>query len=78
MMQVLSPLIDRILSPLIGILTIIGRTIGFILAPVFELLAVVTGYVGDAFVWLYNTVLRPVGNGFITIFNLLYNGWRRS
>ncbi|PKL28553.1 MAG: hypothetical protein CVV46_06145 [Spirochaetae bacterium HGW-Spirochaetae-2] len=74
MMQVLSPLIDRILSPLIGILTIIGRTIGFILAPVFELLAVVTGYVGDAFVWLYNTVLRPVGNGFITIFNLLYNG----
>jgi len=73
MMQVLEPLTNSILSPLIGILTIVGRTVGHVLAPVFELLGIVTALVGDAFVWLYNTVIRPVGNGIITIFNLLYN-----
>jgi len=72
-MSVLEPIINKALAPLLGILTIIGKTIGGVLSPVFELLAAVTEIVGKAFVWFYNKAILPVGNGFITIFNILYN-----
>jgi tape measure domain-containing protein len=72
--DVLSPLIDTVLSPILGALTIVGRTIGNIIAPLFELLGGVTGILGEAFIWLYNKIILPVGNGFITVFNMLYNG----
>lgn len=72
-MSVLEPIINKALAPLLGILTIIGKTIGGVLSPVFELLAAVTEIVGKAFVWFYNKAILPVGNGFITVFNLLYN-----
>lgn len=38
MMEVLQPLIDSILAPLVGFFKIIGRTLGETLAPMFELL----------------------------------------
>lgn len=72
-MDVLGPLIDKALAPLLGILTIFGRLIGGILAPAFDLLAEVTEIVGKAFVWIYNKILLPIGNGLISIFNIFYN-----
>jgi len=73
MMQVLQPLVDQILKPLIGIFIIIGRVLGSILAPVFEALAFITDKLAQAFVWLYNKAIRPVGNFFIGMMNILYN-----
>lgn len=72
-MTVLEPLINKALAPLLGILTIVGKTIGGVLAPVFELLASVTEILGRGFVWFYNKAILPTANGWITIFNIMYN-----
>jgi hypothetical protein len=73
MMEVLKPLIDNILQPLAAMLQIIGRVIGAILAPGFEILGRVVELVGQVFIWLYNKVILPVGNFFIKMMNMLYN-----
>jgi hypothetical protein len=62
MMQVLQPVMDTVLAPLIGIFAILGNTLGQILVPVIQLLTPVIEAVGKGFVWLYNNVIRPVGN----------------
>jgi len=51
-----------VLSPLVGILKTIGQTAGKLLAPAFKLLGTLTKAVGDAFAWLYNKVIVPIGN----------------
>jgi tape measure domain-containing protein len=71
MMEVLGPVIDTVLSPLVGILKILGQTIGKILTPVIQWLSPIIGYLGEVFIWLYNKILVPVGNGFITVFNAI-------
>ena len=73
MMSVLEPLINNLLSPLVGILQIIGQTLGHILAPLLQALGPIIEFIGKAFVWLYNKIIRPVGNGIITLFNIVYN-----
>ena len=65
MMEVLQPLIDSILAPLVGFFKIIGRTIGESLAPMFELL-------GDLLKAL-NPVLYAVYVVFKTVANVI--GW---
>lgn len=57
-----KPMVDDVLSPLVGILKIIGQTAGKLLAPAFKLLGTLTKAVGDAFAWLYNKVIVPIGN----------------
>ena len=71
MMEVLGPVIDSVLSPLVGILKLFGRAIGQMLTPVIEWLSPIIGFLGEVFIWLYNKVLVPVGNGFITVFNAI-------
>lgn len=57
-----KPMVDDVLSPLVGILKTIGQTAGKLLAPAFKLLGTLTKAVGDAFAWLYNKVIVPIGN----------------
>jgi hypothetical protein len=73
-MDVLSPFIDQILTPVLGALRIAGRAIGTIISPAFKFLGSITNILGKGFIWLYNKIILPVGNGFITVFNMLYNG----
>lgn len=73
MMAVLEPVLNQVLAPLVGILTTIGTLIGKILAPAIQILTPIIQLVTDGFVWLYNNVLIYVGNGIISIFNVLYN-----
>jgi hypothetical protein len=73
-MEVLEPVIDSILSPLVGILKIFGNVIGSVLAPVLQWLTPIIEFLGETFVWLYNKILMPVGNGLIYLFNVVYNG----
>tara|TARA_Y100000310_G_scaffold52084_1_gene47912 strand:+ start:206 stop:2206 length:2001 start_codon:yes stop_codon:yes gene_type:complete len=68
MMDVLGPLVDQILAPLVGIFRIIGQTLGKVLAPVFKVLADVAKALAEIFVWLHNKVFRPVGNVMLAIF----------
>lgn len=72
--DILEPLINDILSPIIGILKILGQTIGKILAPVFEALAPVIEKITEGFIWLYNSAIVPIANGLITVFNIVANG----
>jgi len=78
MMEVLQPAIDSILKPIVNILKILGATIGQILLPVFEAVGVVVEKLGEAFVWLYNKVIKPVGNFLIEGFNSIVNGILRA
>jgi len=78
MMEVLQPAIDSILKPIVNILKILGATIGQILLPVFEAVGVVVEKLGEAFVWLYNKVIKPVGNFLIEGFNSIANGILRA
>lgn len=73
-MDVLGPVINDVLAPLVGILKVVGQLIGGMLTPVIQLLVPVIKLVADVFIWLYNKVLLPAGNGLITVFNLVYNG----
>lgn len=73
MMKVLTPIVDSLLSPIIGALVILGEALGKMLIPVIQILAPVIKVVSEAFVWLYNKVIRPFGSAIILIGNILYN-----
>lgn len=72
--SVIGPAIDDLLSPLIGMLTIIGTTIGQILLPVISALTPVIEALTTVFIWLYNNILLPIGNGIIDLFEMLVGG----
>jgi hypothetical protein len=71
MFDALQPLIDSLLAPLIGILTIIGQTLAATIAPLLKFLAPIIDWIGKAFVWLYNNAIVPIGNAFIHIYTAL-------
>lgn len=72
-MEILEPILNELLPPLIGILKIVGRVIGSILAPQLKALAPIISFIADAFVWLYNNAIRPLANAIIFVFNTIYN-----
>lgn len=73
MFETLDPVLNSIIMPLSNILKIVGQTLGQILIPLIEALTPVIEVVMKAFTWLYNNVLRPVGNSIISLFNMFYN-----
>ena len=73
LMDVIGPVINSILSPLVGILKIIGKTIGAVLIPVLQLVTPIITLISKVFIWSYNTIVRPIMNGIISIFNMVYN-----
>ena len=77
LMETLAPMIDKLLQPLIGILAIIGELAGQILIPIIELLIPVVQALAIVFIWIYNKVLRPIGNGLIGIFQTVNNAIAR-
>lgn len=72
-LQVIQPMLDTILTPIVGILQILGQTIGQLLLPILQALAPVVKFLGDAFVWLYNNVIAPVGNLIYKTFATIWN-----
>lgn len=71
--DVLSPIIDSLLRPLIGIFRIIGETIGKVLAPILIQLSPVIELISKAFVFLYNYAIRPLANAIIWVVSTIYN-----
>jgi hypothetical protein len=72
-MGVLGPIINDLLAPLSGALKVLGYALGHILGPALQILEPIIKFVAELFVWVYNTIIVPVGNLVIGIFNFLYN-----
>ena len=72
-MEILGPVINKVLAPLQGILLIIGNVLGKMIAPVLEALTPVIEFIGKAFVWLYNKAIMPFANIVIKAGNMFYN-----
>lgn len=75
LIDVIAPIVDSILGPLFGILRVIGKFLGFALIPLLRVLELVIRPIIKAFVFLYNNVFVPIGNGLIFVFNLIYNAF---
>ena len=72
--DVIAPLISTIIQPLVGILTILGNTLGKILVPIIETLLVpVITLVSQVFIALYNFAIIPLADGLIVVLNLIYD-----
>lgn len=71
--DVLKPIIDSLLRPLIGIFRIIGETIGKVLAPLLIQLSPIIELISKAFVFLYNYAIRPLANSIIWVISTIYN-----
>lgn len=66
-MEVLGPLIDEALAPLVGVFKILGQLLAKTLVPVINILSPVIEGIAKIFVWFANKVVIPVGNLFIDI-----------
>lgn len=73
MFSVLGPAINQVLAPLVGILAVTGNVLGQILMPAVQALAPVVSALADGFLWLYNKVIMPVGNGIWAVLTGLSN-----
>ena len=73
MMEILSPVLDELLIPLVGILKVIGITLGKMLVPVLKMLTPVIQMLATAFIWFYNKVIVPIANTLIDIAASIYN-----
>ena len=73
MFAVLQPLIAELLNPLVGILQILGQTLGAVLIPLLQMLMPIINLIGAAFVFVYNSLLRPVITALYTAFGMLRN-----
>ena len=73
MIEMLGPILNSILAPLFGILRVIGKFLGIVLTPLLRILEPILRPLIKAFLFLYNNVLVPIGNGLIFVFNLVHN-----
>lgn len=71
--DVAAPTIDSLLRPIVGILAILGQTIGKILLPATIALTPIIEFVTNGFVLLYNYAIKPFANAVIWIIASLYN-----
>jgi uncharacterized protein YoxC len=74
MMEVIGPVINEVLGPIVGMFKMLGEALGQILAPAIQLLTPIIKLISEIFVFLYNSIIVPVGNAIIKAFNWIYNG----
>lgn len=75
LIEVIGPILNSILAPLFGILRVIGKFLGIVLTPLLRLLEPILRPLIKIFLFLYNNVLVPIGNGLIFMFNLIHNAF---
>lgn len=71
--DILTPVVDKILAPLMGFLVLIVNMLGHILIPIFEILAPILQLVSYGLLFLYNYAIRPIANAIIFVANIIYN-----
>lgn len=72
-LDVLGPVVNEGLAPLVGIFHMLGQMLARLLIPILEIFVPVIEAMGKAFVWLYNSIFVPVHNQFKTWGNHIYN-----
>ena len=72
--EVVGPVANELLTPIVGILNVLGSALGDILVPILEALSPVIQALAVAFVWLYNNVIIPVGNAIYSMVANIWNG----
>jgi hypothetical protein len=76
-LEVLAPVVNDVLGPVVGCLVVLGKALGQVLTPIVQALSPVITFLAEGFMWLYNKAIMPVGNmlwaTFTWIGNLLYN-----
>jgi len=65
--------LNEALVPVVGAVFALGRVLGMIMIPIFEMLGNVIEPLTYLFVFLYNNVLRPLAAIFIFITNIIRN-----
>ncbi|UTC78108.1 hypothetical protein E4O04_08895 [Treponema sp. OMZ 799] len=75
LIEIIGPVLNSILAPLFGMLRVIGKFLGIVLNPLLRLLEPILRPLIKAFLFLYNNVLVPIGNGLIFMFNLIHNAF---
>ena len=73
MIEIISPVLDELLTPLVGILKVIGVTLGKVLVPILKILTPVILLLANTFIWLYNKIFVPIANGLIELGTMIYN-----
>lgn len=71
--SVAEPIVNSLLRPLVGILYIVGQTLGKMLAPVLQALTPVIELISKAFVFLYNYAIAPLANAIVWVISTIYN-----
>jgi hypothetical protein len=74
MFEVIEPVVNELLTPIVGILNVLGSALGDMLVPILEALSPVILALSEAFVWLYNNVIVPVGNLIYSMMATVWNG----
>lgn len=74
MFVVLEPVINQLLTPIVGILNVLGQLLAAMLMPALTFLTPVIELISKAFVWLYNNAIMPFANGIIKMTTWLFNG----
>jgi hypothetical protein len=74
-MDVIGPIINNALQPLVDILTTVGESIGKVLVPLLKTIGIVINGLATIWRWAFNNVFRHVFNVFIMAANLIANAW---
>ena len=69
----IGPVVNEVLAPVVGLLQMLGNVLGQLLVPIILSLSPIIRILGEAFLWLYNNVIRHFGNLIIGIGNILYD-----
>ena len=71
--KVLEPVVNEILSPMIGTMQLLGTVIGKTITPLLMILAPILKFITYAFLWLYNYGMVPFCNGVLKITETIAN-----
>lgn len=73
--KVLEPILNQLLQPLVGILVVIGQTLGTLLMPILQMLAPVIQFLAAVFAWLANNIVIPIAKLLYRIFAGIRNAF---
>lgn len=73
MMQVLEPLINEALAPLVGVFTVIGEVLATMLMPAIQAMIPIIKILAQLFISVFNTVILPIARAIYDIFKAVYD-----
>lgn len=74
MAETLAPVLTSV-EVLAGMLSHLGTVAGTMLIPIMEVWNGLVMKMAEIWLWGYNNVFRHIANGFISVFNTIYNAW---